>query len=138
LRFPSLQRSPAQRSRSPGFPSPARCVFRVRSSLDALLPFEPPSHFGPGRSWDSPFRAFLLPASGLSFRTTETLLALPLARCRHASSVEHRIHASSRFMTPRECLDQPPSGHYPLKSRSSGPPVKVEPRIRCPPGFQPP
>jgi hypothetical protein len=56
---------------------PARCVFRVRASLDALLSFEPSSHFWPGRSWDSPFRALLLPRIRTSFRTVRALLTLP-------------------------------------------------------------
>jgi hypothetical protein len=42
-----------------------------------LLPFEPSSHFWPGRSWDSPFRALLLPNSRGSFRIVRTLLTLP-------------------------------------------------------------
>jgi len=41
--------------------SPARCVFRVPTSLDALLPFTPSGHLWSGRSWDFPFRAFFLP-----------------------------------------------------------------------------
>jgi hypothetical protein len=53
LGFRSLQRSPVQRVRfSRGFQLPAPCVLGVRSSLDALLPFTPPGHLCPGRSWD--------------------------------------------------------------------------------------
>lgn len=63
-----------------GLPSPGHCVFRVRTSLDALLPFEPSNHFWLGRSWDSPFRAFLLPSSRGSFRIARTLLTLPNPR----------------------------------------------------------
>jgi len=64
----------------PGFPHPAPCVFRVRTSLDALLPFEPPSHFWPGRSWDSTFRALILPPSRPSFPSGRALLAVALTR----------------------------------------------------------
>jgi len=56
---------------------PARCVFRVLTSPDALLSFEPSSHFWPGRSWDSPFRALLLPRIRMSFRVIRALLTLP-------------------------------------------------------------
>lgn len=62
--FCSLQRTPAPRIRfSRGTHSPAPCVFRVRTSLDAFLSFEPSNHFWPGRSWDSTFRALLNPPS---------------------------------------------------------------------------
>jgi hypothetical protein len=48
-----------------------------KASLDALLPFEPSSHFWPGRSWDSPFRALLLPDIRRSFRIARAFLTLP-------------------------------------------------------------
>jgi hypothetical protein len=64
----------------PGLPPPAPCVFRVLTSLDALLPFEPPNHFWPGRSWDSTFRALLLPHGQSPFPSDRALLAVALTR----------------------------------------------------------
>jgi hypothetical protein len=62
--FSSLQRTPARRIRFPrGTHASTPCVFRVRTSLDALLSFEPSNRLWSGRSWDSPFRAFFLPPS---------------------------------------------------------------------------
>jgi hypothetical protein len=88
--FSSLQRSQVKRVRLPrDFHVPARCVFRVRASLDALLPFAPSTHFWVGRSWDSPFRA-LTPSEdpAISFEPLE-----PSWRCssqrHHASNACH-------------------------------------------------
>jgi hypothetical protein len=80
LGFSSLQRSRVKRVRLPrDFHVPARCVFRVRASLDALLPFAPSTHFWVGRSWDSPFRALLLPKiqRSLSSRSSPPGVARP-------------------------------------------------------------
>ena len=43
--------------------TPAPCVFRLRTSLDALFPFAASDPLGSGRSWDSPFRALSPPAA---------------------------------------------------------------------------
>lgn len=92
----------------------ARCVFRVRTSLDALIPFEPPGHFWSGRSWDSTFRAFLLPEIRGSFETLEPSWRYPSRRT-HASSTTRRTQSSSWFMTPREAPGRPPSGPSTLR-----------------------
>jgi hypothetical protein len=55
---------------------PAPCVFRLRTSLDALLPFAASDPFESGRSWDSPFRALLLPARRWVLSDHRTLLTL--------------------------------------------------------------
>jgi len=55
---------------------PARCVFRLRTSLDAFLPFAASDRFGSGRSWDSPFRAFLLQARRRVLSDRRALLTL--------------------------------------------------------------
>jgi hypothetical protein len=47
---------------------PAPCVLRVLRPHDALLPFEPSDGCPPGRSWDSAFRALLLPVVTAPFR----------------------------------------------------------------------
>jgi hypothetical protein len=72
VRFFSLQRTPAQRIGT------VRATFRDAlltssefGSPDALLPFAPPNSFESGRSWDSPFRAFLLPKIREHFRALE-------------------------------------------------------------------
>ena len=92
----------------------ARCVFRVRTSLDALIPFEPPNHFWSGRSWDSTFRALLLPEIRGSFETFEPSWRYPPRRT-HASRTYRRTRSSSRFMTPHEAPGRPPSGLYTLR-----------------------
>jgi len=71
-----LQRSPARRIREPRAPPPARCVFRVRTSLDALLPFEPSSHFWPGRSWAFNLQGLAPPSDTSAFRRPRALLTL--------------------------------------------------------------
>jgi hypothetical protein len=70
-------------SESRGSHPPARCVFRVRTSLDALLPFEPSSHFWPGRSWDCHLQGFSLPNGPRVFRRPRALLTLsdPTTAC---------------------------------------------------------
>jgi hypothetical protein len=78
LGFRSLQRSPVQRVRfSRGFQLPAPCVLGVLTSLDALLPFTPPGHFCPGRSWDCDLQG-LVSSRGFPrpFRAGVALLAL--------------------------------------------------------------
>jgi hypothetical protein len=65
--FPSAITSAKEPYSPGGSKSPAPCVFRVRSSLDALLPFAPSNPLGSGRSWDFPFRAFLLPGFEVPF-----------------------------------------------------------------------
>jgi hypothetical protein len=78
--FCSLQRSSAQRIRF--FPGdshvPSRCVLRVLTPLDALIPFTPSRTFPPGAAPGiAPFRAFLLPLVRRSFPSWRALLALP-------------------------------------------------------------
>lgn len=132
LGFRSLQRSRAQRSRLPrGSHSSARCVFRVSDSLDALLPFEPSSHFWPGRSWDSPFRELLLSAIRGHFRSPEPSCRCPIQQV-HASNETCWTQPSSRFMRPREGLGKPASG--PCSRRES---VPVRALFRVAPGSIP-
>jgi hypothetical protein len=56
--------------------APAPCVFRLRTSLDAFLPFAASNPFRLGRSWDSPFRAFLLATRRWFLSDHRTLLTL--------------------------------------------------------------
>lgn len=81
---------------------PARCVFRVSSSLDAFFPFTPSDPFGSGRSWDSPFRALLRPAPRCALSDDRALLMLPSRRRgaskpRAADPVPVEVHDASRF-----------------------------------------
>lgn len=102
LGFSSLQRSRVKRVRSPrDFHVPARCVFRVRDSLDALLPFAPSPHFWAGRSWDSPFRALTLSEDpdALSRPPSPPGVALPndtTLAMRAAGPIIVEVHDASR------------------------------------------
>lgn len=100
-------------------------------SPDALLPFEPSSHFWPGRSWDSPFREFLLSAIRGHFRSPEPSCRCPIQQV-HASNETCWTQPSSRFMRPREGLGKPASG--PCSRRES---VPVRALFRVAPGSIP-
>lgn len=90
-------------------PTPVTCVFRVRTSRDALLPFVPSFPFGSGRSWDSPFRVLILPGIRNLFRSSEPSWHHPRQRL-HASNVNRWTRTSARFMTPHDRTGRLPSG----------------------------
>jgi hypothetical protein len=111
-------------SKGPLFPRvPILGTLRLQGSspLDAFLPIEPSTHLWAGRSWDSTFRALLLPRHRDLFRSPEPSWRYPSDDL-HASSALHRTRPSSRFMRPREGSSRPPSG--PRPPRESVPDAK--------------
>jgi hypothetical protein len=84
LGFGPLQRLPGGgQPPAPGFPVPARCVFRFSRPLDALLRPPPAGLIScRSRSWGSPFRALLLAAQPYAVSGAAPLLSLLPSRPR--------------------------------------------------------